>query len=251
MGQIPVAILIGVFGLIIGSFLNVCIYRIPLEEDIVEEPSHCMTCGYRLQWYDLIPLISYVVLKGKCRNCHAHISLQYPLVEATNGLLYLIIFLIKGFQADTILYCLLASALIVLSVIDARTYEIPFGINVFIGVLGIAHLILHSSDWPIYVIGFFSVSLFLEILFLASGGRAIGGGDIKLTAAAGLLLGWQEMLLAFGLACIIGSVCHLIIMKTKDAGHMLAMGPYLAIGILLSALFGQPLIDWYLALLVH
>ena len=95
-----------------------------------------MQCGYQLAWYDLIPLFSYVFLGGKCRKCKKHISLQYPLVEALNGVLYVLIFLVNGWSIDSVIYCLLASALITLSVIDFRTYEIPIGINYFILTLG-------------------------------------------------------------------------------------------------------------------
>ena len=153
------------YGIVIGSFLNVCILRIPLRESIAKKRSHCMNCGYQLAWYDLIPLFSYLFLRGKCRKCGSHISLQYPLVEALNGVLYVLIFLVNGWSIDSVIYCLLASALIVLSVIDFRTYEIPFGINLFILALGLIHLIFHLGDWVAYVIGLFAVSTFLEIIF--------------------------------------------------------------------------------------
>ncbi|MGN0485215.1 MAG: prepilin peptidase [Lachnospiraceae bacterium] len=243
-------ILVGLTGLVIGSFLNVCIYRIPEHEDIVLEPSHCMTCGYRLKWYDLIPVISYVALKGRCRKCNTHLSLQYPLVEAINGFLYILIFHTIGVSVTAVLTCLLASALLVLSVIDYRTYEIPVGINLFIGFLGAIHLLLNWKDWSTYVIGFFSVSVLLWLIFVISRARAIGGGDYKLVAAAGLFLGWQKMLLAFGIACIGGSVLHLLSMKFFGKGRELAMGPYLAAGVLVSALWGENMIQWYLSLLL-
>lgn len=141
-----------------------------------------------------------------------------------------------------------ALALIVLSVIDWRTYEIPLGINIFILVLGILHVFLDHDNWSEYVIGFFCVSLFLEILLLVSGGRAIGGGDVKLMACAGLAIGWQNITLAFFLGCIIGSVIHLIRMKVTNAGNRLAMGPYLAAGIFISMLWGEKMISAYLTL---
>ena len=141
-----------------------------------------------------------------------------------------------------------SSALIVLSVIDWRTYEIPFGINIFILVLGILHVFIDHDNWSEYVIGFFCVSLFLEILLLVSGGRAIGGGDVKLMACAGLAIGWQNITLAFFLGCIIGSVIHLIRMKVTNAGNRLAMGPYLAAGIFISMLWGEKMISAYLTL---
>ncbi len=242
-------IIIFLYGIVIGSFVNVCIYRIPLKEDIVKERSHCMSCGHVLRWYELIPLVSYLVQKGKCRNCGTKLSVQYPIIEGTNGVLYVLIAVINGFNVDSLLYCLLISALIALSVIDWRTYEIPIGINVFILALGLIMTALHYEDWLNHVIGFFAVSIFIYIIILATKGRGMGGGDMKLMAAAGLLLGWKEIILAFILGCILGSVIHVIRMKVSKAEHTLAFGPYLSLGILITVLCGQLILNWYLGLL--
>lgn len=247
--QIYMMCLVFLFGIVIGSFLNVCIYRIPKKENIVTTRSHCMTCGYELKWYDLIPLLSWVLLRGKCRKCGTKISMQYPLVELLNGVLYLFVFLKFGVSADTVIFCFFVSSLLVLSVIDFRTFEIPVGINIWIGALGFFHLILHREDWLEYVFGFFSVSVFLYLLYILTKGRGIGGGDIKLMAVSGLLLGWQCNMLAFFLGCIIGSVIHLLRMKITKANHVLAMGPYLATGILISLFWGSQLITWYINLM--
>ncbi|SHO53940.1 prepilin peptidase [Anaerocolumna xylanovorans] len=239
-------IIIFVYGILIGSFLNVCIYRIPRKENIVTTRSHCMGCGYQLKWYDLVPLFSYIFLGGKCRKCKTRLSLQYPLVEFVNALLYCIIFLVNGFNPVSIIYCLMTSALLVLSIIDFRTFEIPFGINLFIGVLGLIRMGLDWTNWVNYVLGFGSVSAFLLLLFFLTKGRGIGGGDIKLMAAAGLVLGWKLNLLAFLWGCLFGSILHLIRMKVSHAERLLAFGPYLAMGIFASMLFGETFIDWYL-----
>ena len=237
------------YGIVIGSFLNVCIYRIPLGESISKERSHCMTCGYQLRWYDLVPLFSWLALRGKCRKCKTPISAQYPIIEAVNGVLYILIFAVNGMNMVSVLYCLMASALLALSVIDFRTYEIPFGFNVFIAVLGLIRIGLTLDNWHEFVIGFFAVSVLREIILLASGGRAIGGGDVKLMAAAGLLLGWKLIILAFFIGCILGSVIHIIRMKVSQAEHVLAMGPYLSAGVLIAALWGNQFIDWYFGFL--
>ena len=242
------SMIVFLYGIIIGSFLNVCIYRLPKKENIVTTRSHCMQCGYQLKWYDLIPLFSWLMLGGRCRKCKAKISVQYPLIEALNGVLYLLVFARFGVSIECLLYCLLASALIVLSVIDFRTYEIPFGINVFIAGLGLVRILTDLSNWAEYVIGFFAVSLFLYVIYLLTHGRGIGGGDIKLMAASGLLLGWQCNILAFLLGCIIGSVCHVIRMRVSKAEHVLALGPYLSIGIFLCAMWGRELINWYFSM---
>lgn len=249
--QIALLIVVFLYGIVIGSFLNVCIYRIPAGESIVKVRSHCMSCGYQLKWYDLVPLFSWLAYGGKCRKCGQKISLQYPLIEALNGIIYVAVFCINGFDTVNImivssLYCLMASALLALSVIDWHTYEIPFGFNVFIFVLGVIRLVMDYQNWSLYVIGLFAVSLLFELIFWITGGKGIGGGDIYLMAAAGLLLGWQKIVLALALGCIIGSVVHIIRMKVSDADRVLAMGPYLSIGIMIAALWGDTLIRMYL-----
>lgn len=239
-----------ILGLLIGSFLNVCIYRLPKKEDIVITRSHCMACGNVIKWYDLIPVISYMVLGGKCRSCKTKLSVQYPIIELLNGLLYCFIVFIKGFTIEAALICLLASCLIVISVIDWRTYEIPVGLNVFITILGIINLVIHYTDWTNYIIGAVCVSGFLFLLFVVTKGRGIGGGDIKLMFAAGLLLGWQNIILSLALGCIIGSIIHILRMKLSGEDHVLAFGPYLSVGIMIASLFGNQIISAYISYVI-
>ena len=248
MEYIILYIMIFLIGISIGSFLNVCIYRIPKKEDIVFERSHCMSCGNVLKWYELIPLFSFLVQGGKCRNCKTKLSVQYPLIELLNGLIYVWIFMAKGFQPESILFCICASVLIVISVIDWRTYEIPFGCNIIIGILGIVRVFLNLAHWYDYVIGFFAVSGLFLIIYWITKGRGIGGGDIKLMAAAGLLLGWQNILLSLMIGSIAGSVIHLALMKIQGKDRVLAFGPYLAFGIFISMLYGNDIITWYLGM---
>lgn len=208
-----------------------------------------MSCGYQLKWYDLVPLFSYLFLGGKCRQCKQKISLQYPAVELLNGVLYCMVFAEYGFSIESLLYALLVSALITLSVIDFRTYEIPVGINLFILALGLIRVITDDSNWLSYAVGFLLVSGFLYIVYWITRGRGIGGGDIKLMAVCGLLLGWKLILLSFVLGCIIGSVIHLMRMKVSGQGHVLAFGPYLSMGVMLSVFAGNQMIAWYAAYL--
>lgn len=235
-----------IYGILIGSFLNVCIYRIPKKQSVVVVRSHCMSCGKQIKWYDLVPLVSFLVLRGKCRYCKAKLSWQYPAVEALNGILYGIIVLVNGFNITSILYCLATSALLALSIIDWRTYEIPPSFNIFIGILGIIRLILDLPHWYNYVIGFVSVSGFLLLIFLVTKGRGIGFGDVKLMAVAGLLLGWKLIILSLGLGCVLGSIIHITLMYVKDKDRVLAFGPYLSLGIFISMLYGEQIIEWYL-----
>ncbi len=239
-------IIVFIYGILIGSFLNVLIYRIPKKENFVKTRSHCMSCGYQLKWYDLVPLFSWLALGGKCRKCKTKISVQYPLIEGLNGVLYLAVFAKYGFSVDSLVYCLLFSALLALSVIDFRTYEIPVGFNYFILALGLINVFMNLSNWLEYVIGLLAVSAVLTILYYASKGRAIGGGDVKLMAATGLLIGWKLNVLAFLLGCILGSVIHIIRMKVSGEDHVLAMGPYLAAGVAIAVMFGNEFLSWYL-----
>ena len=251
--RIYIGILVFLFGITVGSFLNVLIYRIPKKEDFVKTRSHCMSCGYQLEWYDLIPLFSWLTLRGKCRKCKAKISAQYPLIEALNGTLWLVTYLLYDYSLTTLLYCLLISSLIALSVIDFRTYEIPVGFNIFILVLGTIRLIyefiLNHHSWPEYIIGLVSVSVPLLLIYYATKGRGIGGGDVKLMGAAGLLLGWKLAILAFFLGCLLGSVIHIARMKISGESHVLAMGPYLSAGIVIAIFAGDWMIDKYITYL--
>lgn len=246
MVYITMYIVIFLFGVVIGSFLNVCIYRIPKGESIVVVRSHCMNCNYELRWYDLVPLLSFLLLKGKCRKCNTKLSLQYPIIEAANGLAYCLVFAVRGFSLNSVCYCLLFSALIVISVIDWRTYEIPIGCNIFILAVGLIHLFLDYTNWLQYVIGLLAVSSFLMIVYLATKGRGIGGGDVKLMACCGLLLGWKLILVAFFFGCVLGAVLHLIRMKVSGADRQLAFGPYLSLGVAIATLWGEQILTWYL-----
>ena len=237
-------------GMVFGSFLNVCILRIPAGESIVVNSSHCMSCGKKLRWYELIPVFSWLALGGKCSGCHEKISIQYPLVEMANGVLWLLVFVRCGFTPDTILGCLLVSVLIVASMIDARTRELPLPTTLFVAGLGVVRILLDPSMLMSGLLGMAVVGGFLLLLLLLSGGAAIGGGDVKLMAGAGLFLGLSLNVFAFLAGCIIGSVIHVIRMKFFGAGRDLAMGPYLALGIGIAFLWGEQLIHWYLHLLI-
>ena len=250
--------LVLIYGILIGSFLNVCIYRIPDEDSVVTGRSHCMNCNAKLKWYELIPVFSYIFLLGKCKSCKSRISIQYPIIEALNGFFYVLVFYLVGWDSMltfllSSIYCLTISALIVLSVIDFRTNTIPVGINIFIMVMGLAAALVRyfwfgrSTDIMLeHAIGFFAVSVFLLLIFYSTKGRGVGGGDIKLMAGAGLLLGWGLVILAFFIGCILAAIIHPIRMRVSNIGRALAFGPYLSIGIVIAMLYGKQMIDWYL-----
>lgn len=246
--DLPILIILFLTGLCVGSFCNVLIYRIPKGEEFVKTSSHCMTCGHELKWYELIPVASWLAQGGKCRACGVKLSAQYPIVETLNGLMWLLTgILFRGQWLTVALYCGLYSLLMVLTVIDWRTFTIPNGINLAIFLLGVVRLVTDLGNWGNYVIGLFSVSLVFLLLHILTGGNGLGMGDVKLVGAAGLLLGWQNMILAVMVGSVSGALIHSVRMK-RGADRKLAFGPYLAAGIWFAALFGQPLIQAYLGL---
>lgn len=215
IGQILIGIIIFLYGIVIGSFLNVCIYRIPLKESLSQERSHCMKCGYMLRWYDLVPLFSYLFLGGKCRKCKEHISMQYPIVEGLNGILYVLIFMINGWSIDSAIYCLLTSALIVLSVIDFRNGYIPNGIILFILTLGLIRLGFHLGDWVTFVVGLFVVSTIFELIYRITKAKYFTYDKVNLIRVVGLLLGWKISIVVTGCMLVILCVLLLIRKNTK------------------------------------
>ena len=235
-------------GLCVGSFCNVLIFRLPKGEEFVKTPSHCMACGHRLRWYELIPVASWLMQGGKCRSCGEKLSAQYPIVEALNGGAWLLAaWLFRGDAVRAVLYSALFSLLTVVAVIDWRTFEIPNGVNLAILLLGVVQLVADRRNWALYLIGMCSVSLLFLLLWFITHGNGLGMGDVKLMAAAGLLLGWPRILLAMILGSVSGAIIHTIRMS-RGAGRKLAFGPYLSAGIWVAALFGERLIGAYLGL---
>ena len=235
-------------GLCVGSFCNVLIFRLPKGEEFVKTPSHCMACGHRLRWFELVPVASWLAQGGKCRSCGVKLSAQYPIVEALNGGAWLLAaWLFRGDAVRVVLYSALFSLLTVVAVIDWRTFEIPNGLNLAIFLLGVVQLVADRWNWVLYLIGMCSVSLLFLLLWFITHGNGLGMGDVKLMAAAGLLLGWPRILLAMILGSVSGAIIHTIRMR-RGAGRKLAFGPYLSAGIWVAALFGERLIGAYLGL---
>jgi leader peptidase (prepilin peptidase)/N-methyltransferase len=176
------------------------------------------------------------------------LSLQYPIIEASNGLLYIIIFMTNGFSVQSVLYCMMISALLVLSVIDYRTMEMPLGINLFILLIGSLLTITNYEHYISHLIGFLSVSLFLLCFFLATKGKGLGGGDVILMAGAGLGIGGINIWLALIFGCLIGSVLQVIKLILTGEGRKFALGPYLSIGIWIAMLWGNDFWEWVMRL---
>jgi leader peptidase (prepilin peptidase)/N-methyltransferase len=243
------------FGAITGSFLNVCIHRLPREESVVSPPSHCPRCDYRIRWHDNIPLLSYLLLKGACRGCGARISLQYPLVELLNGLLTLALFLRFGLTPVFAVLFLFCSALVVVTFIDIEHQIIPDEISLPGIVIGFAtSFFLPGHTWLNSLLGILlGGGILLLVAYgyqLMTGKEGMGGGDIKLLAMMGAFLGWKAIPFIIFTASLAGSLIGitLILVRKKDSRLAIPFGPYLACGALLFIFYGRQLIDWYLAI---
>jgi len=246
----------GTLGALIGSFLNVCIYRLPRGESIVWPGSHCPSCGKDIKCYDNIPLLSYLWLAGRCRACREPISIRYPLVEAVNATGYLAILWTFGPNGTTLLYAVLFSALLVVTGTDLTHKIIPNVITlpgIVIGLVGAATVL------PVGLINaLLGVAVGGGILWALAwaspyvfGKEGMGGGDIKLLAMIGAFLGWKPVLLTMMIGSLTGSVIgiSLIALRFMKRDEYIPFGPFLVLGALLSMFFAQPLLDWYQGLL--
>ncbi len=248
-----VAVFVFVLGLCIGSFLNVVIYRLPAKLNIAKGRSFCPSCGAPIKGYDNIPLISYLVLRGRCRHCKAHISLVYPAVELLTGVLFLLLFVLYGLSFLSLGFALYIPCIVASAFIDAKTKEIPNSLIVAMLVFGVIHAVLNFNGpvlWWERLIGIAAGGLPLLVAYIVSRG-GMGGADIKLMAAAGLFLGWKLVLVALVTGIVAGAIGVLILAAMKKAGRKTAVpfAPYLAIGIIVSIFAGDMIVKWYVALL--
>lgn len=236
------------FGSCIFSFLNVVIYRLPAKMNVVTGRSMCPACGHRLGALDLIPLLSWLFLRGKCRYCKERISVRYPLVELLGGLLAILCLYCYGANLRAAAAFLFLCVLTVAAFIDIDTMEIPFPLVVAAGITGIVSCFIFPEVSPLErAAGMVCVSVPLWLLTLLVEG-AFGGGDIKLMAACGIFLGWKFNLLALFLA-VAGGGCYgiwlLAVKKKKKTDHF-AFGPFLCTGAAAAMFAGDKILDWYL-----
>lgn len=240
------SILIFIIGLVIGSFLNVCIYRIPREESIVFPQSHCPNCKLNLKWKDLIPLISYVILRGRCRYCKTRISPVYPFIEFLNAILYLLIYFKYGLSLEFIKFAFFTSLVIVIGVIDYFTTDI-YTNTIIVGlIVGIAFAIISffvEGSIMIYIIGSLIGGGVISLIILLTNG--MGWGDAELLFIIGLFLGVRLTLVTLFLSFIIGGIAGgmLIILKIKTRKDYIPFGPFISIGAVISILFGEIIIN--------
>jgi leader peptidase (prepilin peptidase)/N-methyltransferase len=239
--------LAALLGLIVGSFLNVCIYRIPRRANIVFPPSHCPNCRQPIKPYDNIPLLSYLLLRGRCRGCGGRIPLRYPVVEAAAGVGFAAIVGRYGINSSSLLYLIFFSVLLVLAFIDLEHQILPDVITLPGIPLGLLlGLLLPQARFLSSALGLLlGGMLFYLVAFLSRGG--MGGGDIKLAAMIGSFLGWQRLLLTIFLATFFGSLIGLSLLATglKSRKDPIPFGPFLSLGAFLSFIWGDSLIGWY------
>lgn len=241
-----------VVGLFIGSFLNVCIYRLPRGESVVWSGSHCPSCNRRVAPYDNVPVLSYLWLLGKCRRCRAPISMQYPLVEVLNGLASVLVVWRFGFTWPAVAYAAFCAALIVVSGIDLEHQIIPDRITLPGLAIG---LVAAATILPIGVVNAVAgVAVGGGLLWLLAwlspylfGKEGMGGGDIKLMGMVGAFLGWKPALLTIMLGAIAGSVLGitLIAIKRLRRDQYIPFGPFLALGAVVALFFADDLLAWY------
>ncbi len=250
-------ITIFLIGLVIGSFSNVCIYRLPRNESVIFPASHCPACNQSIKWYDNIPLLSYLLLKGKCRYCQSRISVQYPLVEFLTGFIYLALFLFYGLQLKTLAYMLFCSALIIITFIDLKEQIIPDVISLPLLAIGFLFSIFIKNISPLNsLLGILSGGGTLFLIAIVGSylfkKEAMGGGDIKLAAMIGAFLGWQLTLLSLFLGFFFGAIVGIVVLiKNKEKNEKsdsIPFGPFIALGSVLTLFFGKAILNWYFIL---
>ncbi len=253
--------IVAFYGICIGSFLNVVIFRLPKNESLIKRSSHCMTCGTKIRKRDLVPIFSWLFLKGKCHSCGEKISPRYPIVEALNAIVYIITFTVLDFSVESIIYCIFFSILIAIGFIDWDTMEMDIRLLLLIFVLAIPcafvseNVSLVSRLIGIVCIGvpFFLIGEIGGFIMKKKTGekiRAIELGDTILMATSGALIGWKAVCASAFFGILLAAIFGLI-NKHRSGESKFAFGPYLAIGLFIGTLFGDFLIDWYINMLTY
>ena len=244
--------LLSVLGLSVGSFLNVCVHRLPRRQSIAHPGSRCPHCGYVLRWYDNIPVVSYLILRGRCRKCGDAIALRYPALELATLILFLVHGAVFGWTALLVVRLLFACAMVVLFAIDLEHHLLPD----IVTLPGIVAGLLFSTALPPGIvsallgmlIGGGVLWLIGEAYFRYSGHEGMGGGDVKMLAMIGAFLGWKLVLVTLVLSSVAGSLIGVFVIVLKRGGmkYALPYGTFLALGALAASLVGDRLVDWYL-----
>lgn len=249
-----ISVAVFMFGLAIGSFLNALVHRLENGESVLHGRSYCPQCKHLLAWYDLIPLLSFMLLKGRCRHCKEKISFQYPLVELATGIVFLAVFNVVGLSLLSYLWAV-ASAFIVIFVYDIKHYLIPD--KILYSAIGLVLLYTIVGSWELGVENLISAlvaglaaSAFFLAIYLLSKGKAMGFGDVKLTFLLGLFLGWPSILVALFFAFCIGAAVGLLLITLKKKGlkSEVPFAPFLIMGTAIAFFFGSQVTSWYVGL---
>ena len=252
MGSLSVAVLF-LLGLLVGSFLNVCIYRIPRRESLAWPASHCTSCNRALSWYENVPVVSWSLLRGRCRTCRAPISMVYPIVELITAVLFAGGYVIYGWTPLLAVRLLFTCAMIVLFVIDLQHRILPNVITLPGIVLGLAFSAAFPPGWLAAAIGAIAgggaLYLIAEAYYRVRGVEGLGMGDVKMLAMIGAFLGWQLTIVTLMLASFSGSLIGVGLMASGRRGMQAALpfGTFLAVGALVAAVYGDSLLAWYLS----
>ncbi len=241
-----------ILGTIIGSFLTVCVYRIPNGRSIVTPRSACLVCGKQISWYDNVPLLSFLFLKGQCRDCKSSIAPRYPVIELVNGLGYLLVVWRFGLAWTTVVYAGLFSVFWVVTWIDWDHKIIPDVITLPGIVIGfLCGSLLLPTGWVNSLLGIVvGGGILLTLAWISPyvfGKEGMGGGDIKFLAMVGAFLGWQQAFITLMVASVFGAVIGIVLLtlKVMEKGQYIPFGPYLALGALIAMLWGIDLWQWY------
>ncbi|SKA81820.1 leader peptidase (prepilin peptidase) / N-methyltransferase [Caloramator quimbayensis] len=241
-------ILVIIYGIVIGSFLNVCIYRIPNNESISYPPSHCTNCGNRIKWYDLIPVLSYAALKGRCRFCNTKISAEYPLIEIFTALVFANLYHKYGITFEFFKYAVFVAILIVIGMIDLKTTDVYFSTIVsglITGALFASYELYRYGVILNYFLGAaFAAGIIAVIILLTKG---MGWGDAEICLVCGLYLGFKLSIVMLFLTFIIGAIAGivLILTKIKSRKDFIPFGPFISLASIITVFWGENIIAWY------
>ena len=252
------AIYIFILGLLIGSFLNVCIYRIPRGESISYPPSHCTSCGNNIKYYDLIPVLSWVILKGKCRNCDERISIRYALIEFGTAILFLLTYFQYGVSINLARYLIFIPFLIVIAMIDYDTMEVytmTTWITIAIGVVFLGVDFYKGQPVVTYIYGgILGAGIIIFIILLSKlilGTEGMGWGDAEICGLCGLFLGFKLTIAMLFFSFIIGGIIgvYLLRVKKKNGRSEMPFGPSIVMAALLIIIWGDKILNWYIGML--
>jgi leader peptidase (prepilin peptidase)/N-methyltransferase len=247
--EVAVVLFAAAIGAVVGSFLNVCIFRLPAEQSVVRPPSRCPKCGAGVRWYDNVPILSWILLRGRCRNCRNPISIQYPLIELATAIIWGWMAARHGSELEALRSALFLTLLLGIAMTDAREYIIPdefsigglvlgLGLSLVLGVNGLLAAAIGAA------VGFVVLWLVAWLGKHAFRKEAMGGGDIKMMAMVGAFVGWKGVFLTIFLGSVVGTIIFgplALLGKKKDV----PFGIFLALGAAITFLWGDAVLDWY------